>query len=661
MRHLLLLVATLLSNLAPTEDGSDPIDAAPLAQESRPAWPPDWEREFQARKQRVLKGMCLSQKADGLGNRTYFENEKRAYGFLMAHLLAGDQATALRELQKEDAQARAWHAHTSGIDYYACFTLKHQVRKYFLFGDRLDPAYRQRMFDGARAWTERDPLRRPHPAFVKPGDGWGPDVKNSWVDVRSTENLFLMRVGSVYLMAEETGNEEVRKLYKARIQRYVWALFNIGMGEWDSENYHCHTIGPYINLFDFAKDPEVRMLAKAALDYLYTTAALKYYRGGFAGPIKRDYNKPYVFGGAAGELHLFFADTPQPNPHYHRDVVHPITSAYRPPLAVMNLARKQFKRPVEIFRSHPTYSNWEVEGGPDYPAPNYQNAPHKPEFFETTYFAHSYQLGTLASGSGGDVNGFKLLAHNSTRGADFFVPGTAADNPSAVSSSTTGQVAHYRNLTVTLMRGRRDMPYIWLIPADARISTDKGITFLQMERTWLALHPIALGPISLDEPRTRRLQFKHNRQGEPETDKQGKPVPNGPYIHAAVLSASASADGFIGFAMEVGEEQTHGSFEQFRKAVLSQSKLDLAQLAAGQATLKASNGSTVQLDAAAQRVWRNGTLRDWKDHWPLMQNADGGDSPVHLGYKQGKLRVEAGGAVFEATLTRDGKYSFTNR
>ena len=145
-------------------------------------------------------------------------------------------------MQHEDAQAREWHSLTSGIDYYACFTLKHQMRKYFLFGDKLAPACKQRMFEGARAWTEKDPLRRPHPAFVKAGEGWGPNVKNSWVDVRSTENLFLMRVTSVYLMAEETGNEETRKKYKETILKYAAALYRVGMGEWDSENYHGHSI-----------------------------------------------------------------------------------------------------------------------------------------------------------------------------------------------------------------------------------------------------------------------------------------------------------------------------------------------------------------------------------------------------------------------------------
>ena len=89
----------------------------PVPDELKNPWPAEWEKEFQARGERVLNGMCAKGKAAGLGNRTYFESEKRAYGFLMAHMLAGDKDVATTELQKEDVQAKQWHAHTAGIDY----------------------------------------------------------------------------------------------------------------------------------------------------------------------------------------------------------------------------------------------------------------------------------------------------------------------------------------------------------------------------------------------------------------------------------------------------------------------------------------------------------------------------------------------------------------
>jgi hypothetical protein len=112
MPHFLALVLLVLAPAA----WAASVVAVPVPETLQNHWPADWENEFQARSKGGLARMCAKEKASGLGNRTYFENEKRAYGFLMAHLLAGDERTAIEELQKEDAQAKQWHSHTAGID-----------------------------------------------------------------------------------------------------------------------------------------------------------------------------------------------------------------------------------------------------------------------------------------------------------------------------------------------------------------------------------------------------------------------------------------------------------------------------------------------------------------------------------------------------------------
>ena len=108
-------------------------------------WPKKWESDFQRRAKEVIAAQVRDTKPKV---NTYFENEKRSYGFLMAHVMGGDRELALKSLQSQDHQHEVWHRETAGIDYYACFTLKHQMRKYFYFGDRLDPDYRKRMFRG---------------------------------------------------------------------------------------------------------------------------------------------------------------------------------------------------------------------------------------------------------------------------------------------------------------------------------------------------------------------------------------------------------------------------------------------------------------------------------------------------------------------------------
>jgi hypothetical protein len=597
-------------------------------------WPDEMEEGFKDRADHAIRKN--NNKGGKYGN-TYFENEKAAYPKAMLDFLNGNRAAALRMLQAEDNQAGSWNSQTAGIDFFPSFTLKGQMRKYFFFGQYLEPAYRARMRQGAKLWTAKDPMRRRTKYFKRGGGGWTPETKNSWVDVRNTDNLRAMRECAIYLMAEETGNDELASAYLEDIQRYVWALWNIGMGEWDSENYHAHTMTGYIQLYDFAKDPEAKMAAKAAMDMLSLMGAVKYYRGGFCGPIKRDYNKPYAFAGAAGELQLYFNDTPIPNPDPHHDHAHFVTSAYRPPPAVVKLAHKDFDQPVEILASKPTYETWKAEGGgsasKDYPAPNYWQADHKPAFFETTYIGDTFQLGSLIRGSRGDVNGLKMCMYNSEHGADFFVAAGGVNRPKKVNrGSGKDRVAQYKNLLVCRsVAGELD--YIYLVPDSASVEQTGGVTFVKAERTWLAIRPIAGSLKGIDKSLKKPGRWKH----------------------CQFMSGRSE-----GFAMEVGEAGTHGSYSAFKRGVLDRGRVELDGSAV---TFVGSRGRSVKIDTGGNGlpvVWRNGEKHNWRDHWPLYQNADGGKAPLHLGYKTGDLYVEAGGWVFEASFDHTGKYTFRN-
>jgi hypothetical protein len=617
------------------KDGLIRIRPLPVDEKFINPWPADWEKAFAERSDRVIKALG---KPGGYGNK-YFENEKASYPNAMMGFLAGHREPALGYLQSEDVAAESWNTHTKGIDLFPSFTIKGQMRKYYFFGQYLEPEYRSRMKEAAKIWTERDPMRRPHHSFKGGGDGWTPEVKNSWVDVRNTDNLRAMRETSVYLMAEETGNEEVRQLYKHQIRRYVWALYHIGMGEWDSENYHFHTITAYLNLYDFAKDPEVRAIAKAGLDWLSAAGAVKYFKGGFAGPIKRDYNKPYVFGGAAGELWLWFDDAAIAPSSFHGDLVYPITSAYRPPAAVVALARKQFDLPVEILASKPTYETWKVEGsgasaGAEYPAPNYWSADHKPEFQETTFIANTYQFGTLTGGSGGDVNGFKLLVANSKRSVDFYYPGTGNDAMKA--TTPIGNVAQYRNLAIVLRNGGGD--YFWYAPASLKLETQDGVTFKRFENTY-----VAFWPINIAAP-TENAEMKGKLKNRPDD---------------TVLTSKVTQQGISGFAIEIGEPQTHGDYNTFKRDVLAKAKLNREQLAQGKVTLTGSNGDSVGIEIGngGPKIFRNGQPHTREDHMALWASP-GGKGPISLGWKEGTLRVEAGGHTFTATVPNEGDITF---
>ncbi|MEM8614111.1 MAG: hypothetical protein AAGF93_18960 [Cyanobacteria bacterium P01_H01_bin.105] len=451
-----------------------------------------------------------------------YEYEKNSYPLAMADVLWGEPSAGLAFLQQIDEQA----TETQGIDLLSGFTLKGQMRKYFYLGHRLDPVYRQRMWKAMHDFTVSDPLTR---TAVVPRKFWGrsTDDCNTPVDCRNTDNLRAMRETSVYLMAEETGNEATRLIYKRRLERYVSTLLDIGMGEWDSPVYHGHTTAAYLNLYDFAQDAEVKQLAKDSLDWLFHAAAIKYWRGQWTGPAKRVHGD-----GAAQFFWLYFGHAPVPD-GVTRDWIYGLTSDYLPPDDVVAIAQRRFSKPIELRRTHPHYENWK---------------PHLygPAFYETLYISHSYQLGSLAQGTGGDWTGFSLHMANDSGSLDELM--VVADQPHAI--------AQYRNLLIW-----RGLSAPQLVFPNAQMETVDEITFLAYDQTWIAIH--------------------HFDQG---------------------------------FALEVGEAQTHDDFAAFKQAVTKRAQLTVE---ADRVEYRDSTGKRVAIAPQGRnlpQIWRDGQQHNWQTH-----------------------------------------------
>ncbi len=613
-----------------------------------PGWCDEWEDGFRDRADSIIRTTLAMGPVRG---NTYFENEKRTYGQLMLQALGGEVEHAMSVLQGRDHQADIWHKETAGIDYYACFTIKHQMRKYFYFGGLMKPDYKRQMYDGAWLWTRQDPLRRAHYAYERSKSGWGPDVKNSWVDVRSTDNLYLMRVTSVYLMAEETGNEKTRQIYKVRFATFVKSLYRIGQGEWDSENYHGHSIAPVHSLYDFAKDQQVKLLAKACLDWFYAAGAVKYRRGGFNGPTKRDYNHVAPFGGsAAGMLWVMFGDAPRANTHLESDEVHIISSAYRAPEAVVHLAKKNLDGPVEIFAAKPGYTatqQGDYELGPQY--------------LETQYLSRTFQLGTLARGTQErDVNGFKIMMDNSKTGVDDIqcicgpdplYPGSPKYQPGKLAGRN--RVAQYRNMAIWLVEdGKSD--WVWVMPKAVAVEQQNGITFLEGEQTWIAIHPVNLSIKGVDGALTEKIAFKI---------KGDKKEPH--WTNHQVVSAKGKGGTLCGFAIEIGESGDYENFAAFKKAICSNAVLDDSGIESQVVQYKGTCGDTIKMRFADElgdyKVWRNGKLHDWSEHRVGYRQADKANGVIEQDWLGGTLTVRAGGKEFSCTVDDEGRVTFYNK
>ena len=624
------------------EDGIVHADPVPMDAALKNAESPEYEAEFWKRANRIIR--VATRNADGSWkkpyNNTFFENEKRSYPAGMMAILAGNDKAGISVLQGDDADAND-NKHTLGIDLFPAFTIKGQMRKYFYFGPSLDPAYRDKMKQAISIWTKTDPRSTPHPIYQKFNpkvEGWGPaKFGNRQVDSRNTDNLRAMRDIAIYLFAEESGNKETMDAAKRDIVFYVNTLYTVGQGEWDSDTYLPHVVAPYLCLYDFAKDPAMKSVAKAALDHFFTSAAIKYYDGTFAGPSKRDYGNGYramAQHAFSPFFSLYFGQTDRAGAEYEPDHIHAITSNYRPPQAVLALATKQFAKPVEVLGTKPVYENWK------------DDARQRPGYFETMFFADTYQMGSLVSSQGdGDTGPFRLVAKNSKHDTDVI----AFNSRGKFNEKFGGdQVGQYRNLLVWLRPTDKANSFSFFLPKDAKIEKQDGVWFISLEKTWLAIRPINLGEMAPSVKGDAKAAEEFAKR-YPDTQVMASPSGDGPYS---------------GFALEIGEQPK--SFDAFKAEVLAKGKLDLADVSRSKARLTGSDGSYVELihNAASDlpTLVRNGVKRDWTDaaNFKLWQTV--GDQPlVSLGWKEGTLRVTAGGHTLESTMTPDGKASFKDK
>lgn len=636
-------------------------------------WPEAEEKRFMEKAEHLIRHYGAQRNSGSTVN----EREKDLYPRAMFHILAGKEDEGAKALmQPQQYDPKPFHEFTGGFDFWFGFTLKGQARKYFHFGQFLDDEYRNRFEKAFAEWTRTDPRTTPHPHYKKydpQKQGWTPErFGNRQIDGRRTDNLYAMTTVTTYLFAEAAGNEDVRQKTWERIREYGVTMYMNGIGEWDSENYLGHTMSAYLNLYDFAEDPTVKMHAKGILDWISTSMAVKYWRGGWGGAIKRDYGNLMVLEGNALETgHLYFDDLGLETDG-DRDDVHHITSAYRPPMAVVELARGEIDKPVELLISHPTYENWKTDdagrSGRDYP-----------DFHETFFIGNHYRFGTLPGGNGGDVSGFSMITENSQRGVDYLKIGHNLGKEaesikkgkkltrSRFITTDAGQtnVGQYRNLALYVTDEADADFYLLCAPGSIR-TQQKGIQFLQHEKTWIALTPVGM----TWQGRDAELSGGFAAAGD-------------------ILTGKGNGNGHAGFAIEIGEPETHGSFEEFVRNVTAKSRIEKK----GDVTWSYTgvNGASVGLKhngaipgpfvnkedqpwilervrtadevyEGYPTVWRNGEVHDWSNHFAQYQNPENPEAgPVSLGFKEGRLKVISNNWIFTGSMQPDGEFSFTNK
>lgn len=179
------------------------------------------------------------------------------------------------------------------------------------------------------------------------------DSYNAWT-CEGTENHINMSRTSGYLFAQAAldypaqfpdAKQRMAEM-KTWMQQWSKRLYQVGNGEWNTGIYEAYHVVGWLNVFDFAKDPEVKAVARAVLDYYATEMALHYSYGVLGGAEMRSAGAGRGHATSAAWLGWLWFGEPVNRSLEHAkgsefiQNMHAINSSYRPPHALVLLARK---------------------------------------------------------------------------------------------------------------------------------------------------------------------------------------------------------------------------------------------------------------------------------------------------------------------------------
>jgi hypothetical protein len=403
-----------------------------------------------------------------------------------------------------------------------------------------------------------------------------------------TENHLAMWRTSGYLFAQEAG--DARRMAEAArwIVEYSDQLFAVGKGEWDSSTYVAFDVASWLNVADFARDPAIRARARAVVDLLAASMALKWVDGGFAGAEKRGFS-----GGTHESIGAFLAwlwfdasAAPPRDGFFRGNAIYsviPALSAYRPSSATLALARKGGWTAPERYRIA---------------RPNYAMT-HGSQAREVVFATPDWVVGSSVSSpiggwGGGDTQEtmWKFVATGAPDGDAWVIAGAGASYARRSRHSGEGrgpwdQVAQHDDVVIQMTRvpenadrltanalalfgewrrsGNADKvswaapsqePWAYTrLPEDATVVEADGVLFVDLGgRAFAAVRPL-----------NGRYAW----------------VEEGIREGTRVARTDGARGEVVGWAYEFGSARTDGDFEAFRAAVRSRSRLDVSRIADG--------------------------------------------------------------------------------
>lgn len=447
-----------------------------------------------------------------------------------------------------------------------------------------------------------------------------------------TENHISMSRTNGYLFARQALEfDDLRPTameWEALLEEWVmdWSrrVYVYGTGEWDSNPYTAYNLIGWLNLYDFADDPEVRMAARAVLDYYAANIALKLTQGllggpesrgsGSYGPLTRSATEylGWLWFGPSGlsEQEAFF------KPSEYIQAIYAASSSYRPPAELLDLALKRIPTPAVYHNTKPNYQLTE-----------------KAESREVFRIEDSFTLGTVQTPYGGWINSaygvvnWKLVIEDPDG-----LPAVIIGNGGMKSTERPrgrnpfDQFLQYDSVVVQMTRVPSNAEALQA-EVEAIFSEWRAASNRDFETRWGRPHQFEethvsdTGKGSLETANQSIIHLPDNMEFAVVNNQaftryadsfvsfttlSGSP----PVVMTGKLVDVAPRDTVAGFAMEVANASDHASFEHFIEACLANNLSVPAESAPLEFTYQTLKGDVMTFRYTTAGSWRE-MLVDW--------------------------------------------------
>jgi hypothetical protein len=226
------------------------------------------------------------------------------------------------------------------------------------------------------------------------------DAENLWTS-EGTENHVNMTRTSAYLFAQHAlefpgefpDAREKMEMVKDWMKFWSKQIFTTGTGEWNSSIYLAYNVVAWLNVYDFAHDPEVKQIARAVLDSYATEMALHNSWGVTGGAEMRGVGANLNGRSSTAYYNwIWFSSNDKPLNGFqsseYLQAVHAVTSTYRPHRVIRHFAAQKPSVPAYYTGGKPSY-NFE-----------------EPSFVKQTFYkSANFSMGNKISNYGGFSGG----------------------------------------------------------------------------------------------------------------------------------------------------------------------------------------------------------------------------------------------------------------